>query len=87
MQTIVRPKIELKDSSHCSALNDDTKILTETNTETFLLIPNFPKLKLFFSMPNFLKPKLFSRDQILRNPPEIGKSLETETKTKTSQYL
>ena len=27
----------------CVALNDDTKILTETDTETFFPIPNFPK--------------------------------------------
>ena len=65
MQTIVRPKIELKDSSHCSALNDDTKILTETNTETFLPIPNFSKAKLFFSIPNFPKLILFSRPNSL----------------------
>jgi len=37
------------------ALNDDTKILNETDTETFYPIPNFPK------------PILFFRDQILWN--------------------
>merc|ERR1712218_687019 len=38
-------------------LNDDTKILTETDTETF------------FPIPNFLKPipRLFFRYQIFRN--------------------
>jgi len=35
----------------------DTKILTDTDTETFFTIPNFPKPK----------PRLFFRDQIFRN--------------------
>merc|ERR1711953_1552319 len=39
------------------ALNDDTKILTDTDTETFLPIPNFPKPI----------PRLFFRYQIFRN--------------------
>ena len=39
------------------ALNDDTKILTETDTETFFPIPNFPKPI----------PRLFFRYQIFRN--------------------
>ena len=42
-------------TGHCTSLNDDTKILTDT--ETFFLIPNFPKPK----------PRLFFRDQIFRN--------------------
>ena len=62
-------------------LNDDTKILTETNTETFFPIPNFPKPK----------PILFFRYQIFRNRnrnhQKFGKSLETETKTETSQHF
>ena len=59
------------------ALNDDTKMLTETNTETFFPMPNFSKPRLF-SRPNFPKPILFSetkfsetdtffRGQILQN--------------------
>ena len=39
------------------ALNDDTKNLTETDTETFFPIPNFPKPI----------PRLFFRYQIFRN--------------------
>ena len=54
------------------ALNDDTKNLTETDTETFFPIPNFPKPI----------PRLFFRYQIFRNrnryPQKIGKSFETE---------
>ena len=50
-------------------LNDDTKILTETDTETFFPIPNFPKQKPrlfsetkskprhFFPRPNCPEPK------------------------------
>ena len=53
-------------------LNDDTKNLTETDTETFFPIPNFPKpiprlfsdtkfsetdTETFFPIPNFPKPK------------------------------
>ena len=53
-------------------LNDDTKNLTETDTETFFPIPNFPKPI----------PRLFFRYQIFRNrnryPQKIGKSFETE---------
>ena len=53
-------------------LNDDTKILTETDTETFFTIPNFPKPI----------PRLFFRYQIFRNRnryhQKIGKSFETE---------
>merc|ERR1711978_133296 len=41
----------------CHTLNDDTKILTETDTETFFPIPNFPKPIT----------RLFFRYQILRN--------------------
>ena len=61
------------------ALNDDTKILTKTDTETFFTIPNFPKPRLFsdtkfsetetfFRYEIFPKPKLilFFRDQIFR---------------------
>ena len=75
------------------ALNDDTKILTETDTETFFPIPNFPnpKPKLFIRDQIFeTKTETFFRDQILqnryRNPPKIGKSPETETETENSQY-
>ena len=39
------------------ALNDDTKILTETDTENFFTIPNFPKPK----------PILFSETKFFRN--------------------
>ena len=41
------------------ALNDDTKILTETDTETFVRDQIFPKPKpiLFFPRPKILKPK------------------------------
>ena len=62
----------------------DTKF---SKTDAFLPRPNSPKPR-----PNFPKPKtrLFSPDQILqnwyRNSAKIGKSLETETKTGTSQY-
>ena len=45
-----------KDLSSYYSVNDD-KILTETDTETFVPIPNFPKSK----------PILFFRDQIIRN--------------------
>ena len=38
------------------SLNDDTKILTKTDTETFFPIPSFPKPK----------PRLFFRDHIFR---------------------
>ena len=63
-------------------LNDDTKILTQTDTETFFTIPNFLKPRLFseikfletetetyFPRPNFPKPKLrlFSGTKFLRN--------------------
>ena len=41
----------------CLSLNDDTKILTETETDTFLPRPNFPKPK----------PKLFSETKFFRN--------------------
>ena len=53
---------------------------SKTETDTFFPRPNFPK-------PNM---RLFFQDQILRNqkqnPTKIGKSLETATKTETSQY-
>ena len=56
------------------------RLFSETKTETFFR-------DLIFSKP---KPRLFFQNQILRNqyqnPPKIGKSLETETKTETSQY-
>ena len=40
--------------THFVPLNDDTKILTETDTETFFPIPNFPKPKpRLFPRPNF----------------------------------
>ena len=45
------------DCGTLGSLNDDTKILTETDTETFFTIPNFPKPK----------PILFFREQIFRN--------------------
>ena len=57
------------------ALNDDTKILTETDTETFFTIPNFPKPK----------PRLFSETKFLRNRNRYFSSetkfFETETET------
>ena len=71
-----------------SPLNDDTKILTKTHTETFFPIPNFPKPKpkhfsktkfsetetdTFYPRPNFLKPK-----PILFSDTKFSK---TETKT------
>ena len=47
------------------ALNDDTKILTKTDTETIFTIPNFPKSnRRLFPKP---KPILFFRDPIFRN--------------------
>ena len=56
-------------------LNDDTKILTETNTETFFTIPNFPKPK----------PRLFSDTKFFRNRNRYFSSetkfSETETET------
>ena len=62
---------------------------SKTKTGTFFPRPNSPKPVLFFwdqilGNPN----RNFFGDQILwiRNPPKIGKSLETETETKTSQY-
>ena len=103
------------------SLNDNTKILTKTDTKTFFPIPNFPKPKpilffrdqifpnrnryfvfetkfcdtetdTFFWRPNFPKPKprlvpetKFSETNY-PSPPKIGKSLETETETETSQY-
>ena len=66
-------------------LNDDTKILTETHTETFFYDTKFSKTETetFFRDQIFLKPKLrlFFRDQIFwnRNPQKFGKSLKTET--------
>ena len=57
------------------ALNDDTKILTETDTETFFTIPNFPKPK----------PRLFSETKFFRNRNRYFSSetkfSETETET------
>ena len=51
-------------------LNNDTKMLIETDTETFFPVPNFPKLKL----------RLFFQYRIFRNqnPQKIGKSFESE---------
>ena len=56
-------------------LNDDTKILTETDTETFFTIPNVPKPK----------PRLFSETKFFRNRNRYFSSetkfFETETET------
>ena len=56
-------------------LNDNTKILTETDTETFFTIPNFPKPK----------PILFFRDQIFRNRNQdfFPRPIFSQTKTDT----
>ena len=75
-------------------LNDDTKISTETDTETFFPKPNFPKPKPrlflcqilrnwnrdFFPRPNFSETETFFWDQIVQNrkPQKFGKSLKTE---------
>ena len=74
-------------------LNDDTKILTQTDTETFFTIPNFPKPRLFsetkffrnrnrdfFSETKFSETETFFQNQIFRNrnPQIFGKSFETE---------
>ena len=60
-----------KDLKLCTktSLNDETKILTETDTETFFPIPNFPKLKprLFFPSASFLEPKPSKKWQKSRN--------------------
>ena len=55
------------------ALNDDIKILTKTNTQTFFRY-QILRNRDFFSRPNFLKPnspkpkpRLFFRDQIFRD--------------------
>ena len=67
--------------TYLKALNDDNKILTET--ETFFTIQNFPKLKsrlfsetkffrnrnrYFFSKTKFSETETFSRDQIFPKP-------------------
>ena len=52
-------------------LNDDTKNLTETDTETFFPIPNFPKPI----------PRLFSDTKFFRYFFSETKSSETETET------
>ena len=60
---------------HIWPLNDDTKILTKTDTDTFFPIPNFPKPK----------PKLCFRDQIFRNRNRyfFSETKFSETKTET----
>ena len=89
------------------SLNDATKILTETDTETFFLLANFakPKPRLFFWDHNFRNRNrhFFSETKFSETktetffprpnspkpipiPSKIGKCLETETKTETSQY-
>ena len=50
-------KCQTPQSTHSGTLNDDTKILTETDTETFFTIPNFLKPK----------PRLFSETKFFRN--------------------
>jgi len=63
------------------ALNDDTKILTETDTKTFFTIPNFPKPKpRIFSETKFseTESKIFFRDQIVSKPkPRLFSETET----------
>ena len=54
---ITLPRTQAKPDLFGKALNDDTKILTETDTETFFTIPNFPKPK----------PRLFSETKFFRN--------------------
>ena len=57
-------------------LNDDTKNLTETDTETFFPIPNFPKPI----------PRLFFRYQIFRNRyRDFFSESETETLKKLAK--
>ena len=54
-----------KDLSSYYSVNDD-KILTETDTETFVPIPNFPKSKpILFSETKLSETDTFFRDQIL----------------------
>ena len=53
----------------CDPLNDDTKVLTETET--------------FFPIPNFPKPILYFQDQILRNRYFISETKFSETETDT----
>ena len=69
--TLVKIEQITDDQPALQALNDDTKILTET--KTFFPIQNFPKLILFFPIPNFPKPRLLPR-------PNFS---ETKTETKT----
>ena len=61
----------------CVSLNDGTKILTKTDTETFFLIPNFPK------------PRLFFQDQILqnRNRDFFSETKFSDTETETFKKL
>ena len=75
-------KCQTPQSTHSDTLNDDTKILTETDTETFLRYqifrnrnrdffprPNFSETDTFLPRPNFPKPKsrLFSETNFFRN--------------------
>ena len=78
-------------------LNDDTKILTETDTETFLPIPNFSKPKPrfffrdqilqnqnrdFFSETKFSETETFFRDQILQNQNRNPQQIDKSLETK-----
>ena len=68
-------------------LNDNTKILTETNTETCFPILNFPK-PIFFSRPNSPKPKplFLLRDQIFRNQNRDFFPIPNSPKPKPSKH-
>ena len=59
--------------AYSPALNDDTKILTETDTETFFTIPNFPKPK----------PRLFSETKFFRNRDFFSETKFSKTETET----
>ena len=74
--------------SSCQVLNDDTKILTETDTETFIPIPDFPKPKTSKKLAKVSKPKcqsLLSSSQ----PVVVGwgrePSIATQIKTAATQ--
>ena len=57
---------------HCCTLNDDTKILTETET--------------FFTIPNLPKPRLFSETKFFQNRNRyfFSETKNSETETETS---
>ena len=72
-------------------LNDNTKILTETDTATFSSIPNFQKPRSFFQ-DQIIRNRnryFFFRDQIFRNQNQdfFSETKFSETDTETLQKL